>query len=242
MTVIGSFFKKTVAAVALAVFTVTATVASPLPEAASSTEHTDSVNRAVAVVMAGSLTPIINNLQSAGLPVTPERVGYFLAQTLAGKDSGMTVADANAYVDSLLRGGAPQVPDTVSTQSQAEFLADMAKLPGAIVTPSGLVFQVMVEGEGVSPTFTDRVNVKYVGRFSDGTVFDDTGDEVVTFDLGSEIPGFVEGLRMMKPGGTYRLAVPAELAYGKEGIPGIIPGNAALEFIVTLESVTPAEH
>lgn len=195
-------------------------------------QQTDSLNRAVAVVIAGSLDPVIANLQANGLPVDRADVGRYVAEIMGGKDFGLTVTDANAYVETLIRQNT-----SLSPESQQAFVEKAAAQPGAITTPSGLVFNVVVEGEGVHPTLDDQVFVKYIGRFYDGTVFDDTGDETVTFDLHSEIPGFVEGLQLMKPGGTYRLVIPASLAYGAEGIPGIIPGNAALDFTVTLEAI-----
>lgn len=218
------------AAVAVAAFTGTATATDLTPEQA------DSVNRAVAVVMAGSLDPIIANLADANLPVDRAMIGRYIAEALAGNDLGITAEQGNAYVEQALL-----TVNRLSVESQQAFIDAAKELPGAVVTPSGLVFQVIVEGEGITPTLSDRVNVKYVGKLSDGTVFDDTEGQTVTFDLGSEIPGFVEGLQMMKPGGTYRIVVPATLAYGEEGIPGIIPGNAALDFTVTLDSVTPSD-
>ena len=224
-----------VSAIALAVSAFTATAASNADGVTA--ERADSVNRAVATVMAHSLEPVLQNLVNANLPVSPAEVGRYIAEALAGKDMGMTPEAANAYVESVLHESS-----SLSVESQEAFIAEAAAKPGAIVTPSGVVFQVITEGEGVHPTLNDQVMVKYVGRFSDGTVFDDTEGETVTFDLASEIPGFVEGMQLTKPGGTYRIVVPSSLAYGAEGIPGIIPGNAALDFTVTLEGVKPSER
>lgn len=199
-------------------------------------ERADSVNMALAVYLSDNISAVVNNLSTNGLPVNNEQLGVFLAQALVGHDFGMTSEQAMNYIDSRLREGTQ-----LSVESQKAFLEKSAKESGAIVTPSGLVFQVITEGEGISPTFDNRVQVRYVGRFSDGSTFDDTESDIVTIDMGSEIAGFVEGLQMMKPGGTYRIVVPAELAYGEEGIPGIIPGNAALDFTVTLEGILPPE-
>ncbi len=73
----------------------------------------------------------------------------------------------------------------------------------------------------------------YTGRFYDGVEFDRT-DSPVTFAVADLTPGFSIGLTMMRPGGRYRLAIPSSLAYGPQGIPGAIPGNAALDFTVDL--------
>lgn len=220
----------------MAALIMTAFTASARPDEQTSTERADSLNRAVAVVMAGSLNPIITNLANTDLPIDRAEIGRYIAQLLAGADFGMTSAQANQYVENVLSEST-----RLSVESQQAFLAEAAAQPGAIVTPSGLVFQVITEGEGVFPAMNDTVDVRYVGRYSDGSVFDDTGSEYVTFDVGNEIPGFNEGLMMMKPGGTYRIVIPADLAYGAEGIPGILPGNAALDFTVTIEAVHPAK-
>lgn len=199
----------------------------------------DSVNRSVAVVMAANLDEVITNLKNAKLPVDRAEIGRYVAEILSGKDLGISRLDANMYVDNMIRANSSYLPDSVSVESQKEFLAQAAAIPGAITTPSGLVFIVLTEGEGIYPHENDKVNVRYVARLSDGTVFDDTENENVTFDVEMVIPGFSEGLRMMKPGGTYRVIIPSDLGYGPAGIPGIIPANAALDFTVTLDSVTP---
>ncbi|MDE5647858.1 MAG: FKBP-type peptidyl-prolyl cis-trans isomerase [Muribaculaceae bacterium] len=78
------------------------------------------------------------------------------------------------------------------------------------------------------------MTVSYEGRLSDGTVFDTT-ETPIAMTVGTLVPGFNQGLMKMRPGGTYRLVIPAEMGYGREGIPGVIPGNAALDFTVTLQ-------
>jgi FKBP-type peptidyl-prolyl cis-trans isomerase len=74
---------------------------------------------------------------------------------------------------------------------------------------------------------------------SDDTVFYKTEDgQPDDYDVTGVIKGFAEGLKMMRVGGTYRVVIPAELAYGKTGIRGVVPGNAALNFTVKLVAVT----
>lgn len=201
---------------------------------------TDSVNRALAVVIANSLDPILTNISNNGVPVMRSEVGRYIAEILDGKEPGMSLDEAKAHVDSVLQSKIRHIPDTVPTEPERAFVARAAAREGAVTTPSGLVFEVIVEGEGVHPAANDTVTASYQGRFSDGTLFDDTGAEKITFVTGNELPGIDEALRMMKPGGTYRITIPSELAYGERGIPGIIPGNAALEFVITVDSVTPS--
>ena len=108
-------------------------------------------------------------------------------------------------------------------------------------TQSGLQLQVLEEGTGPQPTTSDIVLVHYTGKLEDGTVFDTTeGKQPVPFPVTGVIPGFTEGLQLMKKGGTYRLKIPSELAYGAKGAGGVIPPNANLDFEIELIDIAPA--
>ena len=127
-------------------------------------------------------------------------------------------------------------PEPLSLQSQADYLADQRAREGVIETPSGLLFEVITEGEGATPTDADRVSVTYAGRLSDGTVFDST-ERPVQFPVANLVPGFTEGLKMMKAGGEYRIIIPAALGYGDKGAAGVIPPGAVLDFTIRLLDV-----
>lgn len=206
---------------------------------AAAIARNDSINRAVATVMSAGLNEVLDNLTAQNVPLDRAAVGRYIAACLAGEPQGFTRDEAIKFVDTVVYASMPDAaPDTVSVESQKTYVDSIAAMPGALLTPSGLVFVVITEGEGEKPTIKDRVDVRYRARLSDGTVFDDTGDNPVTFDVSGVVPGFTEGLMMMKPGGTYRLVIPAEHAYGRQGIPGIIPGNSALDFTITLDRVS----
>ncbi|MDE6629141.1 MAG: FKBP-type peptidyl-prolyl cis-trans isomerase, partial [Muribaculaceae bacterium] len=85
------------------------------------------------------------------------------------------------------------------------------------------------------------VKVTYTGKLSDGTVFDQP-ERPVQFPVSNLVPGFTEGLKLMKPGGTYRLFIPATLGYGDLGAGGVIPPGAALDFTVTLLEIVPQQQ
>jgi hypothetical protein len=107
-------------------------------------------------------------------------------------------------------------------------------------TASGLQYQVVKEGDGPSPSTTDIVLIHYTGRLQDGTVFDTSqGKQPVPFPVTGVIPGFTEGLQLMKKGGTYRLRIPPNLAYGPTGAGGVIPPNATLDFEIELLEIAP---
>ncbi len=203
---------------------------------AQSTAATDSTSIAVGTVLGSYIKDSLNNLRSMGVDVDNDTFVATMGRVLKGQDTGFTPDQASAYVDNRLRSLRPMPADTLSLESQQQFLSEMAQTQGAVVTPSGLVFIVLTEGEGPMPTDADNVSVIYTGRFYDGLEFDHT-DTPISFPVSGVTPGFSEGLKMMRPGGTYRIIMPATLGYGPDGIPGAIPGNAALDFEVQLIAI-----
>ena len=115
--------------------------------------------------------------------------------------------------------------------AETAFIDSIAALPNAARTPSGLVFIVLNTGQGDLSTEGDTVELTYTARLSSGELFDES-TEPVQFPVEGLVPGFSEGLCLMQPGGSYRLVIPAELGYGAQGVPGVIPGGAALDFTV----------
>lgn len=103
-------------------------------------------------------------------------------------------------------------------------------------TASGLQYRVIKEGEGPHPTANDIALIDYTGRLPDGRVFDSTqGKQPAPMPVTGTLPGFSEGLQLMRKGGVYRLRIPPELAYGAEGAGnGVVPPNSTLVFDVTL--------
>ncbi|XID74967.1 FKBP-type peptidyl-prolyl cis-trans isomerase [Alkanindiges sp. WGS2144] len=142
----------------------------------------------------------------------------------------------------------PQQEQSAGQQSQQDnnaagqqFLAENAKKPGVMTTPSGLQYQVIQEGNGKKPTASSEVKVHYEGKLIDGTVFDSSikRGEPLAFLLNQVIPGWTEGLQLMKEGSKYRFFIPPELGYGKAGAGEAIPPNSVLIFDVELLKVRP---
>ncbi|MDO4693091.1 MAG: FKBP-type peptidyl-prolyl cis-trans isomerase [Eikenella sp.] len=123
------------------------------------------------------------------------------------------------------------------TKGQA-FLNENKAKEGVKTTASGLQYSVKTEGSGKQPKATDTVTVHYEGRLIDGTVFDSSvkRGQPASFALNQVIKGWTEGLQLMKEGGEYTFYIPAELAYGEQGNPGI-PPNSVLIFDVQLLKV-----
>ena len=110
-------------------------------------------------------------------------------------------------------------------------------------TASGLRYQIITEGSGEHPTVADTVAVHYVGRLPDGKVFDSsyTTGQPAQFPLAGVIPGWTEGVQLMRPGGKARFVIPARLAYGEKGAGGVIPPNTDLTFDIELLAIAPRQ-
>ena len=121
------------------------------------------------------------------------------------------------------------------------FLARNREKPGVIVTQSGLQYEILVDADGEKPASDSIVRVNYVGIFSDGSPFDSSMDEDGAYiPLDMVIKGWTEGLMLMSVGSSYRLYIPSNLAYGREGINPIIPPYSTLIFTVDLlEIISP---
>lgn len=121
----------------------------------------------------------------------------------------------------------------------AAFLDTFKKEEGVQTTASGLAYKILKAGEGVSPTASDIVKVKYVGTLIDGTEFD-KNEEGIEFQLGGVIPGWTEMLQLMKVGEKVKVVIPQELAYGARQTYTIEPFST-LVFEIELLEVKKAE-
>ncbi len=113
-------------------------------------------------------------------------------------------------------------------------------MSGAITTDSGLQYLEALPGEGPNPVDGDIVTMNFVAQLPDGTEFANSYMEgaPVTAIIGNNqlLPGWEEGVRMMKAGGQARLVLPPELAFGSEGY-GMVPADSELILIIELISI-----
>jgi FKBP-type peptidyl-prolyl cis-trans isomerase FkpA len=123
-----------------------------------------------------------------------------------------------------------------------------AKEEGAVLTPSGLVYRSLKDGNGASPTASDKVTVHYKGTFPDGREFDSSykRGQPIDFPLNRVIACWTEGVQRMKVGGKAKLTCPPEIAYGARGAGSAVPPNATLlfevELLMPLASFTGPTH
>ena len=120
-----------------------------------------------------------------------------------------------------------------------KFLAENKAKEGVKVTPSGVQYKVIVEGDGEIPSDTSRVKVNYEGKLIDGTVFDSSYERDMPFEVNMAaprvIPGWVEILKLMPAGSKWEVVIPQEQAYGKQNMGQIKPFSTLIFTIELLK-------
>lgn len=184
------------------------------------------------------------NMKTNGIDITPELMFSGLKDGLSGIDTVMSeeitaALMASFQADMMAKQQKVAAAENAGNKAAGEaFLAENKTKPGVKVTESGLQYRVITEGEGENPGPEDVVEVHYTGKLIDGTVFDSSVErgETIKFPLNGVIPGWTEGVQLMKPGSKYEFVIPANLAYGERAT-GPIPGGSTLVFEVELISI-----
>ena len=156
--------------------------------------------------------------------------------------AGMTLAAAGALLLTACLDTPTEFECSAVVNQQASVRAD------SVVTTSGLIYRETQVGTGAQVQSTDDcqlVQVRYVGRLQDGTVFTQTpGTQVYAFTVGRHllIEGFEQGVVGMRVGGSRQLIIPPALGYGdvpqRDGAGNIVvPAGSTLIFDVTLVAV-----
>ena len=155
-----------------------------------------------------------------------------------GKELQMTSREAQILLNTYFAEKEQAQAQKAIAEGKA-YLESNAKKEGVTSTKSGLQYEVLTEGNGKSPKATDTVRCHYEGRLLDGTVFDSSykRGEPADFGLNQVIPGWTEGVQLMKEGAKFRFTIPYNLAYGEQGAGGSIPPYATLVFDVELIKV-----
>lgn len=165
--------------------------------------------------------------QMGNMKIDRARFVQEVEKILAGQAPQYTADKGNEYMEQMMYRRNYRGNEVLLGEAMMD---SVAKLPGVVKSPNGVIVQILTEGEGNYPKEDSSVKLMYLGKLPSGKIFDGTRDMPETLSLTRVIPGFREGMMQMKPGGTYRMWVPSNLAYGSIGVPGTIPGNCVLQF------------
>ncbi len=124
----------------------------------------------------------------------------------------------------------------VALVAERDFLLKEKQKPQARALPDGIILTELKPGTGAKPGTHDSVNVNYVGRLPDGTIFDQSS-QPQWFRLDSVIAGWQSALVQMPVGASWRLVIPSSQAYGAEGAGGLIAPYTPLVFEIELLAI-----
>lgn len=161
-----------------------------------------------------------------------------ISDVMEDKEKAFTSREAQVMLQEFFQKKQKEEAEKFIAEGKA-YLDENAKKEGVTVTKSGLQYEVLQEGTGKSPKATDTVRCHYEGRLLDGSVFDSSykRGEPADFGLNQVIPGWTEGVQLMKEGAKYRFTIPYLLAYGEQGAGASIPPFSTLVFDVELIKV-----
>ncbi|ELY3811307.1 FKBP-type peptidyl-prolyl cis-trans isomerase [Cronobacter sakazakii] len=251
-----SLFKVTLLATTMAVaFNAPLTFAAPAaqqqtPAAADSKAAFQNDDQKSAYALGASLGRYMENSlkeqEKLGIKLDKNQLIAGVQDAFADKSklSDQEIEQTLQAFETRVKGAAQAKVEKDATENEAKgkaFRDKFAKEKGVKTSSTGLLYKVEKEGTGAAPKESDTVVVNYKGTLIDGQEFDNSykRGEPLSFRLDGVIPGWTEGLKNIKKGGKIKLVIPPELAYGKNGVPGI-PANATLVFDVELLDINPA--
>jgi FKBP-type peptidyl-prolyl cis-trans isomerase len=186
-------------------------------------------------------TQFAKNLKQQNIKLDGAAVGRAIGDVMADKKPVMTDEEMQKAMQKMNEERQKDLSKeaTENLKKSQEFLAANKGKDGVKETKSGLQYKIIDEGKGASPKETDTVVVNYKGtEVINNTEFDSSykRNRPEEFPLKGVIPGWTEGLQLLKKGGKAQLYIPPQLAYGDRPRPGI-PANSTLVFDVELLDV-----
>ena len=132
----------------------------------------------------------------------------------------------------------PAIPQSeVALENEQRFLAEEKARPGVRELADGILLTELAPGTGAKAGPNGKVQVVYVGRLPDGSVFDQNS-QPQWFSLDSVISGWRSALQQMPVGAKWRLVIPSAQAYGADGAGDLIAPFTPLVFEVELRGAT----
>jgi len=175
--------------------------------------------------------------QQCGMPINKSLFMKHLREGLMkttpmGQEEMMNL---QSEIEIFLNMAMVQSPKAIKNKKAGEeYMAKLKNDKSYTFTKSGIAYKVLAEGEGKNFSDSDVVKVNYVGRHLNDSIFDQSGENPVPFNLKLVIPGFAEMIQLMKPGSKVTVVIPSELAYGPMGNRSIEPNETLIFDIETL--------
>lgn len=195
----------------------------------------DSLSEMLSVFLAENTRRAIDNFvadfEVYGSHLDAAALRQLVSQRLLQDTEPLAYSQASEWISGFMESHTGEV--------SARMLAAAAAEPGARVLPSGVVMRTIESGSGAAPFLDSTVAIRYTGSLPNGTVFDTIGPEEAPMRVrvGDLAAGLGIALTNMQAGETALVSIPAQLAYGSEGVPGVIPPDTALRFEIELISI-----
>ena len=221
---------KKIAVLLCLIFTVTALYARAVQEDYRSAEENSRISYAFGMAIA-------SNLELNTLDIDFDYAAFTEGlKSILEKNTELRLSEYEAMeiVETVYYNAMERRTEEYRVKEQ-EFLLRNSLQPGINVMPSGLQYEILTQAEGDKPSHDSTVKVHYTGSFIDGSIFDYSYEEDGAYiPLNSVINGWTEGVMLMSEGSIYKLYIPSHLAYGKDGIQGVVPPYSTLIFTVEL--------
>ncbi len=213
-------------------------LAIPQPEAMP--KRAPVVYDALAMMVKGDSVTVLQMVDSILRPFIPEslknesivRYEFVLLDVVSGEEHERRELAKQTEMAARL--------DAVATQTQQlakDFKNGKVKKSQLQKTASGLQYVVHEPGTGALLQKGESVKVHYYGCLPDGKTFDESYSrgEALGFTIGEMIPGFDEGMQLLRHGAKATLFIPSVLGYGEAGAGDVIPPNTDLIFYVEIQ-------
>ncbi len=181
-------------------------------------------------------------LKQAEVEVVPEAYVQAFKDIMSGAEPQLSEEELMASMQAFateMRSRRAEEMEAAASEAKAQgaaFLEQKAQEEGIVALESGVLYEIVEEGEGPTPTAQDTVTVHYSGQLLDGTEFDSSykRGQPATFPLSGVIPGWRQGLQELPVGTKAKLYIPSDQAYGDRGQPPQIGPGETLVFDVEL--------
>ncbi|QKI89518.1 FKBP-type peptidyl-prolyl cis-trans isomerase [Thiomicrorhabdus xiamenensis] len=187
---------------------------------------------------------LAKNLAKQGLKIDARALAMGLDDALQQRSLALTPEEMNTAVMEAKKimqaeqEAQRKIQAEKNTQAGKDFRQKYAAQEGVLETQSGILYKVLQQGEGQSPTPEDSIFAHYEGKFINGKIFDSSykRGRALRIQTSDVIKGWGEILQRMKPGDKWEVVIPPELAYGEKGAGDMIGPNETLLFTIELIS------